>query len=361
MTKQSQLKRFLLSSLSCLTLLFSATLSAQEEADYQAAYVKLQEGYRALQQVKNLRCSVDESKVPFPLGLYFYSDYIWWKMNQSGTDFAIDGVQTDQEGKLYALPGEFAPGYRLGLGFGIPDRLWRFTVDWTHYRSSQSKNISPQAALDLYPTRTLPNGAAEINFASGVWKSQLDTFTLQLAYAHLTRDQFTFLPHLGIRGDWISRRLQVFYDGIGGNLNPDSLFHTLSRYWGVGPEMGISGYWNTICGLSIFADGGVIMQWGVLEFHQVNDVLQNNDNEDVNFRDHFQRNQFWLKAELGVRWCCSLPIGGHLALQASWEGLTTVTTGEVLRFTDESRDGAVVPTPISLETAGLNLRGEFCF
>lgn len=299
---------------------------------------------------------------PSRAGLYIFADYLWWKINQSGTEFAIDGVRTDREGKLFALNGEFAPGFRVGAGFRFPCTQWDLLVNWIHYRSSQSVFVEARSGLELLPTRTLPNGASRIESADAFWKVALDTIGIQLGYPIQTPGRVVLHPHAGIRIDWVDTSERVFYDGFGGSgPNPNSIFTCAGHYYGIGPEVGFAGNWQLFSCLMFFGDMRIATQWGMFRFHQVQDVLQVATNEDTNFRSAPNRNQSWISAEVGMRFERELPTGGRFSAQVSWEGMTMVTMGKAVIFTDESRDGAVVPVPVSLEVGGLCVRGEYAF
>jgi len=288
-----------------------------------------------------------------------YGEYLYWLAEQESLHFAIDGIQEEGMGQLYAIEGTWDSGFRVGAGIVLPCQCQELTFDWTRFRTGDSEFVL-EDGLDLFPTRGNPGGPGNIIDASAEWQLEIDSLRLRWAIPLSVHSCLLLQPYLAVRSDLIHQHFHVHYEVGGAN---DNCININSRFWGVGPEIGFESRWFLYkrC-FSLFADASYSLLRGCQDLQELHDRITSSNN-DVHVEYSILKLQSVVSLQLGLRWqgCinirCQLPI----SVQAGWESNIWFDQSGMLAFTDRARDGSVVFPNSSLKTSGLTLRASIAY
>jgi len=164
-------------------------------------------------------------------------EFLYWRASEGGTDYAVTS-KNDAFGGFIVLPidgavkkvdFEFTPGFRIAVGYIVPNRIWDLALAWTRLHTSHSHHTEVPKGPGIggsggfiFPTReyVYSQVGQTPETASGHWDIDFDCLTLEMGRAFGVNRYFAFRPHIGFIGAWIDQNMTFKYNDVHGSVGP---------------------------------------------------------------------------------------------------------------------------------------------
>ena len=186
---------------------------------------------------------------------------------------------------------QWDPGFRLGAG-----TVWDcfdIDVEWTHFNGSAKYHEDEQ---------------------HGHWKLRYDVIDLMFGRRFWIGSCVLLKPYIGVRGAQIHQslksHLEAFFTGVTTNDVVYADMDDKENFRGIGPEVGLRGYWLVGCDFSLYGKLNVVGYYGNVKGHGYNTDTFSNREVISNSRQKHCFNTIGTDAEIGIRWdksicyCC---------------------------------------------------------
>jgi hypothetical protein len=213
-------------------------------------------------------------------GLIFTADFIWWKTNISGMEYATSGVVDDgnvfvpfgvstKKGHVSQPNFDFEPGFKVGAGLDFAYDGWDLYANYTWLNGDTERNsISAhrgKGATTLFPVVTVFGDI----FTSGItketskWRQHFNVVDLELGRNFFISRRLTLRPHFGLKSAWISEKWKLRYvDNDPTLINSQKRKQTL---WGIGTRAGLNTVWHFSRNWGVYGDIAATALWS--DFH----------------------------------------------------------------------------------------------
>lgn len=307
-------------------------------------------------------------------GFYSVGDFIYWRAEQDGMEYALSGLQTElfffnvpaPDGKAFSPHFEWDPGFKVGIGYLNDCKEWDVFLNWTWYKtdadgSARAADTSAFNEQELWAQFGIARfTVSQLTAASAHWNLHYNTLDCAIARQFAIGSRFSLKPFIGLRGAWIHQKYDIENVGFGvGNF--EHIRNTMNLN-GVGFRGGSSSSWYFAKGFSFFSDVGVSLIYGHIsgrykEIRTVNlgapvPVVANNQTvADVPNIDHTMKTGF--EFALGFRYETQNCNRWNLAFDVAWEFLNWVSMNQFYVPVTGSD-----PFPTNFPSAGQN-SGQF--
>lgn len=199
------------------------------------------------------------------------NDYAWKMTSVNPTDLSLQSVDR------IAIDQKWAPGFRLGLGYGFCGNGWSLSLDWTRYHKSDSsskRELEPTLALILVEPLDEINlrfGGLRAESAQAKYSLKYDTLDFQLGRDYWISHCLRFYPFLGLRVGWIDQEVKAEYNNVFApetNLPymittfvGDRIVTRRDQMWGIGPRLGFTSNWELGCDFSLIGEIAGSIVW----------------------------------------------------------------------------------------------------
>lgn len=201
------------------------------------------------------------------------ADFIWWKTHLGNMEYAWTGVadplnvttgNSVGQGNIKAPDFDFAPGFKLGLGFTFNHDGWdlfaRYT--WLYQNSSTSTTAQDKGLAAIYPNSPTSIRSFAIVDASMNWKQEFNVLDLELGRNFFISRRLSLRPFVGLKADFIRERFHEHYSFSGSF--PDDIFRQ-ERVYGLGIRGGLNSVWHFFKNFGLYGDMSVTALWS--DFH----------------------------------------------------------------------------------------------
>ncbi len=201
------------------------------------------------------------------IDLFITADFLYWKMHEEGLEFALSGVKNPspstsesvERGRVYKPHFRWDQGFRLGIGYVIPKRLWDIWINWTRFHTEAKKSASHSGTVTVNPLFAILDQPSfidgEISRSSAKLKVHYDTVDLELGRRYEIFPHLLLRPQVSLRGAWINQDYDVDYlysNGTGGAEAHEQKFD--NDFHGIGLRGGLSSRWEFTNHLGIFGN-----------------------------------------------------------------------------------------------------------
>jgi hypothetical protein len=309
------------------------------------------------------------------------ADFLWWTARQDGNHFAMTGIGAlgagdPGKGQVKKIKDEWAPGFRVGLGYEMEHDGWDVYLNWTwwsqsgherHHGDEETVTATPGATTTLFSTLANPqpfaSGFNTVSYAKAKWAKLLyRTLDLELGRWSWLGKHLAFRPHVGARGAWIKDNFDVTYHNALGTTT-DFMKRNL-KYTGVGPRAGMNTSWCFGCNndWSIFGNAAYAVMWSNYKTSVTSTFTPATANDDVDTGYSFHDLKAVMDVELGLRWeYMGCDNRWHMGIEAGWEHHNWVNFNQNMYFTDDTNQGSFLSNQGDLGTYGFNLKVRFDF
>lgn len=204
------------------------------------------------------------------------SPYVWKNTDESKGALGDPNFVHITDIKGNRIDSDWDPGLRFGLGYNFSHGNFDLTAVWTYYHTHQEKSKRSQD-FDL---TGLGQFNTFINFAKSELVLNYNMFDLELGKTYYFREKLALRPHLGVSGGSVYKRTDGKYEDAlvipnGRPVQTPYYLNANHDFWGVGPRLGIDGYWHFTSNFSFFGKGGFSLLFGKVIFNADTEYFNN--------------------------------------------------------------------------------------
>lgn len=225
---------------------------------------------------------------------FFRVDFLYWKTNENGLGRCVPTKVFDRidcDGYVVSIRHEknndpsfdWAPGFRIGLGYRFLDTCWELAAYWTNLYTTANTHLENEGKL-----------RCSLNF---------NAVDLLASYKFCVVSCFTLKPYFGLRIATVNQNLKSNFEAKHEKHNfTDFHGHNKEKFVGVGPLIGLEGVLSLKYGTSIYASAAVAGLYG--DYHlNFKDCNRFHDGEVLyNLKQHHHSWDAALDFALGIRW-----------------------------------------------------------
>jgi len=306
-------------------------------------------------------------------GPYFDIEFLWLRAVEDELNYGWKGTQEDDASLISAKAldqdWEFDPGFRVGLGYNFDYDDWDLHAyyTWLYSYPSTSASIPPQPIngpddefiVGLFALQPVNQGSLVFELFENVnssWQLQFNAWDLELGRNYFVGKSLALQPVVGLKGALIRQHLNVHYTTTNTSFTfADIYVRCKSRYWGVGPKVGVFGSWDLGYGFSINGDvhGALLYGEFTTRFSQ-NGIQTDGDLFNLRLTDNSYRLRPMAYLNLGLEWGRCFWEWMFFSFHVGWECQYWWDQMEFTSFKDITPEGALALT-------GLNAGFRFDF
>jgi hypothetical protein len=213
-------------------------------------------------------------------GLIVTADFIWWKTNISGMEYATSGVVDDgnvfvpfgvstKRGRVNQPNFDFEPGFKVGAGLDFAYDGWDLYANYTWLNGDTEHNSLSahrrNGVTTLFPVVDVFGDISTVSLTkeSSKWRQYFNVLDLELGRNFFISRHLTLRPHFGLKSAWISEKWKLQY------VEADSIFIDLQKrkqtLWGIGTRAGLNTVWHFSRNWGLYGDIAVTALWS--DFH----------------------------------------------------------------------------------------------
>lgn len=170
------------------------------------------------------------AKTPLDGKAFIVSDFLYWQAVQEGMEYAVASRSlSEMDGKIRDIDFDWAPGYRIGLGYLFKDHQWDLLLNWTRFHnhaSAFSRRREGRALTALWIPDDILSG--ETQDASARWHLQYDIVDLELGRSFDISKALSARPFVGLRAACIHQHVRFHYEDVH-QMSSADLFDMVTR------------------------------------------------------------------------------------------------------------------------------------
>lgn len=313
------------------------------------------------------------------LNVNITADFIYWKAQQDGLDFATSGI-FDAFGPIAAIPpsfthvgkGEakepnfqFQPGFKVGLGLAFAHDGWDLHANYT-WLNPNNHTTTINAPSDSYLTNTnwgdvyLYSMSCTLASASASWKLNFNVLDVDLGRNFFLSRFLTLRPFFGLKGAWLTENYDITYVPYsvipladGGFIS--ATYKMREKIQGIGIRSGLSPVWHFARNLGLYGDLACSAMWNHFSVRR-NDFFEEPSGplNTINYEQSFHRVTPVLELGIGLTYMGWFSNEKYLLeVKAGWEEQVWFSMNKFI-------DPLLTPTG-NLTTQGFTLKVGFTF
>ncbi len=366
-----------------LALVATATLaSTLAQADSPSSMNKRSS---SSQQEKKPACPVDDKYGPcLRQGFFLTADFLYWIAHQEGLEYATTGVAQSgsptpvARGSAIRPNFKWKPGFRVGLGWTLPNSYWDLGATWTWYHSRAKGSATHStaeiltnpllASLQAASTGTIIGVTPEaLSAASASWRLCYNVVDVELGRSFFPNKHLAVRPHAGVRGAWLNQHYSNQYTFVS-SVNTAAVSRKLaSRFNSAGFKTGVDSLWSCNRYWGIFANTSISLVSGVFRvfekdsntFNAIPAVLTPNF---INTKDRFFSVVPVFETAMGFHLMLA-PDSRHywFDLNAGWEYTVWFNQNQMPLYVDDVAVGTFIRERANLHLMGFTLNAKLHF
>lgn len=316
---------------------------------------------------------------------FITADFIWWRAEQDGLDYAISGVGDGHsnagKGSVHHPHFKYEPGFKVGAGLKFKHDGWdlfaeytwlRFKNHETHSSVDSHGNSHVQSNIFVPGPFSSSDGHLRTFFfseAEAEWKLHFNVLDLELGRNFWVSKHLTLRPFVGMKFSWNDQDFNVKYkrEHSRGHRRDHHRDHDREHHRelkldmdldqnAVGLRSGLDTAWYMWKRLCIFGDFAVSGLWNDFDSHRKDHVHRRDDSHVTlnNIKKDFHQVTAVLEWALGLRFVTSFRDDDFMfMLQAGWE--------EQIWFNQNQYVFMPNSTAANLTLEGLTIKAGFYF
>lgn len=199
--------------------------------------------------------------------------YLYWQAKEDGleigslVDFStVNNISTE----IVPMDFDYSSAFKVGLGFNFCNDNWQIIADYTWYNhdNKNTKIDTSDAAISddiFFNTQWMLLHNESLNLQnfnlsdslSGKWDLSFNKLDVALARPFYVGQCLTMRAAYGLRGLWITQKMNVQFAGTSGTVTTIFLEGDLNQKlstWAVGPKLGLNTNWNYCNGFRFFGN-----------------------------------------------------------------------------------------------------------
>ncbi|PCI77187.1 hypothetical protein COB21_03370 [Candidatus Aerophobetes bacterium] len=320
-------------------------------------------------------------------GWFFTVNALYWQPDIQNNSFA----QSDAGASAHALPSvgeeyqakyKWDWGFRLGAGKLFKHDNWALEAQYTWFDASASSSVSAGSVGTVLPTRGTAQiiGAPQIfefcTEANAQGSLNYQSVDLTLSRAYYVSQELSFQPGWGLKASFLNSKESVEYTGgnaVGDTAGLNGVVGSpgyplganvkvidKSKFWSIGPKVGVDSTWHVAEGFSLFGNLSASLLYAGQDFNYKNTYSVDVDNNKIDVTMKYHQFVPTVDAFIGVRWDGYYSNNTqHVGVGLGWEVeylWNAVQRGAYIRD-----DFSVMTTSKDLTMQGLTLDLRFDF
>jgi hypothetical protein len=218
-------------------------------------------------------------KVKDGAGVIATGDFIWWKTNIGGMEYATSGVADGgvnvpfntsvKRGHVSQPNFDFEPGFKLGLGLDFAHDGWDLYANYTwlngdtEHNSLSAHRGNGASTLFGFADNFGLLGLSNISKESSSWRQHFNVIDLELGRNFFISRHLTLRPHFGLKSAWIDEKWKLEFKL---SSFPDVIRQIRKQsLWGIGTRAGLNTVWHFSRNWGLYGDVDVTALWS--DFH----------------------------------------------------------------------------------------------
>lgn len=184
---------------------------------------------------------------------------LFWQANEGSLDYGTESKSTAtiKGGKVKQPHFDWDWGFRLGIGYKVPNDKWDLFLHYTYLQGEARGDSSAVAIFPVWASGFHFSGPGSFyaTSAKAHWEMILNLLDLEWGRNCLAGKWLSFRPFIGIRSLFIDQNYHVSYRG--GTVAPvdEDKVHLDTDFWGIGMRMGVNSLWGLGKGFGIYGNG----------------------------------------------------------------------------------------------------------
>jgi len=276
-------------------------------------------------------------------------EYLMMRPRRRGQDFAIvdNNLDTAAVGPIRNLDNKMKSGFRIGLGYRMPNSGLELMFTYTYLQSTNRQAIVAPIGGNLYATQTRPGLIDYVDSANANNSFRYNAFDLDVGKSWNVDSALTLRVLAGVRFASIAQDLGVTYNGLDAN---GATYRQKLNLDGAGPTLGGEATFNLGSGVSLFGRGRGSLIYGNL---RSSTLETNNNGQTLNTNVADKYTQVIPMAQIG----CGMSYHfRNVSLSAGYEVTNYFNLIDSPRFVDDFSEGKYVHRTSDLSIGGLFLQ-----
>lgn len=207
---------------------------------------------------------------------FITADFIWWKVQEDGLEYAFNGVTTangnPDSGKMHHPHFEYEPGFKVGAGLKFRHDGWDLFAQytWLQFEKGDSKSsVHADSDDDSFVQNNIAFPFNGFNPISGFWREaeadwslHFNVLDLELGRNFWISKWLTLRPFVGMKFSWLDQDFDVEYENgitatfdrvkmdmdldqtaVGLRSGINTAFYMWKK-WSIYGDFAINGLWN---------------------------------------------------------------------------------------------------------------------
>lgn len=305
--------------------------------------------------------------------VWLQAEALCMRATEDGVNYAIRSENEESfDGELKNISYDWSWGWRAGIGYNLPHDGWDMLLNYTWYRSGESKSSRPDVDDSVIQTWTNPTddvSDAIVNHAKGRISLHFDYLDFQMGREFFVSKWLTLRPYVGARGLWAHRNMTVKYRG--GELGRDNFVETAklkekfnNRFRGGGLLTGLDTQWGLGEGWSVFGQFALSLLYGNHRLHEKQDAYSPEGVETrfAHVSDTWTMVRTMTDLSAGLRWDRLFDNDYYrIRLQLGWEQHILSGFDKDINFVSSTRQGKFTMNQGDFALSGLAFQARFDF
>lgn len=220
-----------------------------------------------------------------------------------------------QGSKIDSADFSWRPGYRLS---GFYDVFFgEIGATFTSYQGSLNQRFTTLPSQGFYPLFTMWKDKQSSDYTQFCYvNGKVDLWIIDaFAVFNLVSNDILIYPKFGVRNIWINQNYNATYDG-GTFAAGRDIVERFSNYYGVGPQVGVTGFYHLFSNLFFTAQTLITWYAGTFKDQQtetfLNQTLRNQTFHRTygRFSIDLQGGFEWVSSFFGDKWILGIDAGG---------------------------------------------------
>jgi len=194
-------------------------------------------------------------------------DFLYWTVEEEGIGndnwaqiaFAADPITTVLD--VQVLSFDYAPGFRIALGYNLPYDYWDTRLSYTWFRTAAKDHISTEGQITSPFFGNFYASNFKYKQASIQFSVLFNMFDCELGRKYWVSEGLSVRPFAGIKGGWIDQTIRTKW----ASPSLSAIENLKNNFWGVGPSGGVQSQWkfgkNETQFFSFIGDFATALMW----------------------------------------------------------------------------------------------------
>lgn len=302
--------------------------------------------------------------------LWLQADALFMHPTEDGLSYAIKQKNASNfvDGNVKNVSYDWSWGWRTGIGYHLPHDGWDMILNYTWFRSGESKKSNTEAPETILQTWTNPASSsanATVAYARGRAVLKFCHLDFQMGREFFVSKWLTLRPYGGVRGLWTHRDLKVRYKGGDLALTGTKIYEKFNnRFRSGGLMTGVDSQWGLGMGWSIYGQYAVSLLYGKHRLHQAQDVIQAiaAPQRPIHVHNAWKITRTMTDLGLGLRWDHLFSDDAYrVRLQLGWEQHLLPGFDKDINFVDDTMLGKFALSQGDLAISGITFQARFDF